>query len=312
MPACSSCSKAISKKSTGLSCAGTCGGFFHARCVDIPPSALAALTLPGSSWRCTDCRYSGNTSILTVTDPEPTPGGALGDSSSSTPSTNHETLMVICNQLQALNEKYATLCNRFTDYEKLISDLQSRCTEVESLREENRELRQRVNALEQHSRLSNLEIQGVPETSNENAAAIVQKIGTAIGLELSPADVDVAHRVQSQLTTAIAGARRPRNIIVRFLSRQIRNKFLAASKVAKKRAPAAPGFEVPGVSEKIFVNEHLSPENKRLLKLTRDAARSKGFKYHWVSQGTIFVRRNDKSRAVPIKSTSDLDKLDDN
>lgn len=303
MPSCSLCSKAISKKASGLSCAGSCGGSFHARCAEVPPAALAALTLPGSSWRCPSCRDLGNSSIIAAEDFEPVPDGTQA---------NQDTLLVICNQLQALNEKYATLCNRFTEYEKVIGDLQSRCAAVDSLREENRDLRQRVNDLEQHSRLSNLEILGVPEAASENVTTIVETIGSAIGLPLSAADVDVAHRVKSSIAPAADGVRRPRNIVVRFLSRQTRNKFLAASKAAKKQSPTTPGFVVPGVSERIFVNEHLSPENKRLLKLTRDAARSKGFKYNWVSQGSIFVRRNDKSKAVPIKSLSDLERLDGN
>ncbi|CAG9790308.1 unnamed protein product [Diatraea saccharalis] len=60
---------------------------------------------------------------------------------------------------------------------------------------------------------------------------------------------------------------------------------------------------------KIYVTEHLSPEQKSLHAETRRVAKELKYKYVWVKFGQIYVRRNDSSSAVLIKNEDSLKKL---
>ncbi|KAK9744679.1 hypothetical protein QE152_g7518 [Popillia japonica] len=64
-----------------------------------------------------------------------------------------------------------------------------------SLKQEIGEPRNQIQDLEQHSKLNNLEIQGVPQKKNENIFDILHKIGDAIQCDISPTDINAAHRV---------------------------------------------------------------------------------------------------------------------
>ena len=68
---------------------------------------------------------------------------------------------------------------------------------------------------------------------------------------------------------------KPKNIIIKFVSKHHRDGFLAAAKVAKKKLGKGEGFQVAGISNRFYVNEHLPPQTKLLLKETRQAAQKK-------------------------------------
>ncbi|KAK9687613.1 hypothetical protein QE152_g36159 [Popillia japonica] len=61
---CKKCTCSINKKSPGLFCAGDCRAFYHARCVQLPASALPSLTAPGTYWKCPDCRDVEDSSFV--------------------------------------------------------------------------------------------------------------------------------------------------------------------------------------------------------------------------------------------------------
>lgn len=59
----------------------------------------------------------------------------------------------------------------------------------------------------------------------------------------------------------------------------------------------------------IYVIEHLSPSNKALHAAARLRAKEKKYKYVWIRNGKIFVRKADHSDFIMIKDTSSLEKI---
>lgn len=123
-----------------------------------------------------------------------------------------------------------------------------------TLEAENTRLSQKVNELEQYQRMNNLEIKGVPDEGDP--MTVIKQLGAVVGESIQEEDVDTCHWVP----TAKKGVR---NIIVRFVRRSKRNELLAKSR-KKKVDSAALGFQ-PG--KPVFVNEHLTQQNKKLLGL---------------------------------------------
>ena len=66
---------------------------------------------------------------------------------------------------------------------------------IQELEVDLQETADQVNELEQYSRKQCINVNGVPEKQNENVAQLVLEIARAAGAELSPSDVDAAHRV---------------------------------------------------------------------------------------------------------------------
>ncbi|KAK9751456.1 hypothetical protein QE152_g5044 [Popillia japonica] len=138
----------------------------------------------------------------------------------------------------------------------------------------------RIRDLEQYSRSNNLEIQGVPEPPNENIINVINSGAAFLKCPLSVNYIDAVHRVPT-LTNRSNEVHK--NIIVRFTSRRKRDELLCAARQYRRDLKhTGPGIAIPGISSLIFINEHLTKENKNLFKKARNAAKEKNYKYVWI------------------------------
>lgn len=59
----------------------------------------------------------------------------------------------------------------------------------------------------------------------------------------------------------------------------------------------------------IYINEMLCSANKKLLFDTKIFAKNNNFKYVWVRDGMIFIRKSDNQKYFVIKDFTDLNKI---
>ncbi|XP_075531533.1 uncharacterized protein LOC142564423 [Dermacentor variabilis] len=170
--------------------------------------------------------------------------------------------------------------------------------DVRQLQGEVREMRQEIIDLNQYSRRNNLEIRNVPVSADESLPDMMQNIATCLKMELRTEDIDVVHRVPTK-------NKAQQNILVRFTSIAVRDKLIKNAK-KERLSTSALGFQN---NEPIFINEHLCQENKILLAKARQARREKNWKYVWVSQAKILMRKTENSRVLHITSEDDLKKV---
>lgn len=160
----------------------------------------------------------------------------------------------------------------------------------------NKELEKKVSDLEQYSRSNNVEIRGVPSTQGEDCAAIVQMIGEVSECPVAPSDLDIVHRVPAK-----SGEK---NIIARFLCREKKNDFLRKARRARLRANQIgfpETFKTP-----VFINDHLTADNKRLFGKALALKKEKGWQFLWTDNCHILARKTSDSRTYRISSDSDL------
>ncbi|KAI4467359.1 l1 transposable element-related [Holotrichia oblita] len=297
---CAVCAQVVGKRAHGIQC-DECRTAFHAKCVGLSSDALTALSGEGSSWRCTTCRKgpARRTSVI------------ICDDNSDSAMPNRDLLQSIDSQLKLLNSKYDTLMtsvafcsDKISDFEKSLTLLENKCKVIDTLRTDNDKLKNQVMGLQkqlddnsQYSRLYNIEIQGVPRKEGENIYKILESIGKEIQCPLDDLHIEYAHRVPTRNPLNKDG-----NIVARFFSRRIKENVLASAIKAKRNRRltatgegAVRGIKVAGLSDSIFINEHLSQKNKELFKATRDACKKSNFKFSWSKNGTVFVRKNEKS-----------------
>lgn len=201
-------------------------------------------------------------------------------------------------------------------YEDFLKEHESNKEHINELRENNSTIQctldnftSQINSLEQRARSNNLEIQCVPENKRENLLSIVMKLSDVIGSNISIDNISNCTRVAKSNRTS----HRPRNIIVQFVSPRMRDEVLASvikfnkSNQQNKLNTGHLGYE--GEKKAIFVSEHLSPTNKALHAAARSKAKELGYKYVWVRNGRIFMRKDDQSDLITINSITTLDKL---
>lgn len=184
--------------------------------------------------------------------------------------------------------------NEIKELRKEVQKLSSR---NEELATENRRLNEKVEELEQYQRSNNLEIKGVPEAGD--AYDVVKRIGTLLDEPILDSDIDVCHRIPTFRATE-------KNIIVRFVQRTKRDKILQKSK--KKRLTST-DLDYGGHSSPVYVNEHLTSSNKRILGAAIAKKKDVGWKFVWSSGGKILARKDENADIIRIASLSDVDKI---
>lgn len=163
----------------------------------------------------------------------------------------------------------------------------------------NAALEKRVAELEQYSRLNNIEIKGVPVTEGEDCHAILQCMANAVECPVEPTDIDIVHRVPTASKN-----QNEKNIIVRFCSREKKNDFLRKARKAKL-CTSNIGFsgktDVP-----VFVNEHLTFDNKKLFAKALALKKEHHWKFLWTDNCRIKARKTHDSKVFRIATERDL------
>lgn len=218
--------------------------------------------------------------------------------------------------LSFVSKQYDELRKELADFKKLFSSTGS---ELKGIKDENKALKEtmnaqsvRIRALEeenlkqqQWSRIQNIEVTGIPEHKEEDTSQIVLKVAQHIGLSIEPSDIEFAHRVQPRHTTSTP--RTSRSIVVRLRQRIIKDRIVAAAR--KHRNLNAGALGLGEEANRVFINEHLTKENKMLLSSCKQIAREANFKFVWTKNCRIFVRRNEVSPPILIASPSELSKI---
>lgn len=311
---CSVCKKKITAtKSPGLQCSGPCKNFFHAACAGLSSVTLHTLSDEGISWSCSECRTdpgSPNKSVIIADTLEEIEANPTLNSILSYVKSTDEKLkgyQALIESVNSCKEKITQFQIKITTLEEKLNDITTLKNNYDTIQKELISTKSRCAELEQRSRIDNIELVGVTETPNENLHTVLEKIGQSINCSIKKDDYSIVHRVQP----INSATNRPRNIIVKLISRTKKHEILAAAKRTKKSSKniGTYGLKIQGLSESLFINEHLTSDNKLLLKRTKEAAKNKGFKFVWVRNCTIYVRKNETSPAKPIKSENDIARL---
>jgi len=109
--------------------------------------------------------------------------------------------------------------------------------------------------------------------------------------------VDKAHRIPNR------NPNKNEAIVVQFKCRVDRDAWITARKKVVTNDAAFSN----GNRKRIYINEHLTPYYKSLLWKTKEHAKLKGYKYVWIKNGRIAMRKAEGDKNVyTIRSELDL------
>jgi len=204
--------------------------------------------------------------------------------------------------------------------ESLRQDLKQRDGQIGVLAKENKELKAKLqtqadylNQLETYTKQENLIIHGIPLASyaesaqigdtdasnttlrHENSATtetlVLSLFNTQLGIDLSPRDVSVCHRLKKS-----QNMQHP-PIVIRFTHRKARDAMLNARKKLR---------DLP--NNRVFVNEHLTKANSKIFAQARKLVKDHKLLRAWTSHGHIVIKALNNT-VINIKSLSELDQF---
>ena len=182
------------------------------------------------------------------------------------------------------------------------------------LKEETEKGQERINEMEQYSRNRNFEIQNIPETANEKVEDIVIRTCDRLGVLVTHEHIEACHRIPLRNKNRIAP------IIVQVKSRKLRDEILESrteeirtnGKIEKRKKQITQDDIIGNGNEKdlVYIRENLTPFYRNLEILTKKIAKThNGYKFVWFNNGKLFIRKDDKEKAIRIKNENDLEKI---
>ena len=309
---CGECKKAVAPAVRAI-CA-ICKTTYHVgkECAGVYPSTWNAKTEKSKeTWSC------GKDDCKPVTAPASTtaPSLPLPLAGNKTYSNNdimaylHQMTIHTDKKMEELKTSVEFMSSKYDEVIERVGNLEKSQIEQEktftNLQEENNFLhkvcvsqQQEIHDLQQYTRNRNIEISGIDLRENENLPLILKNLAEKLSL---PPDFDVMHRLSPPNRSNA-----PPKIIVQFLSRTARDKWTQHRNTGIKSAEVVPG----GSDSTIYISENLSPFLRDLFFKARKAANRLNYKYCWIKNGKIFMKKADNSRSVKlIRTEEDLNAL---
>lgn len=325
MSSCVKCKETV----TDYVLCGQCGGHFHYGCAGIAENSYRKMgTEKKAAWKCITCRNSTSVENSALVDLVKEIRSFREDFNcmktdfdtvKSDIHTVKSDIHIATKGIQDLTQKWNELDTRFNEMEGRLTLFEEKITGLSTVRKELTQAKETIlelkhtnNLQDQFSRQNNLEILGVPTRSGENLNIILSDICRVVGFTIQDTDVDTIHRVRPFSSSGSNGdadkqpTRHP-SIVVRFTQRCRKDQLLAAARA--RRGLTTAGIGISGPASDLYLNDHLTPTNKLLLRRARELKSEHNYAYLWVRDSKILMRKNERSSIIRITNESDLKKI---
>ncbi|CAN7938231.1 unnamed protein product [Ixodes hexagonus] len=195
--------------------------------------------------------------------------------------------------MKTMQERDAT---REAEVNSLKATVQAQSEQLQTQAEQLQELRQSQNDLEQYSRRTNLEIQGLPYHRNENLRDELTQLASVLEVpNVSSADVVAVHRLPCKPETVPT-------VLVQFTSVATKENWSNARGRLQR-------LHRLGKLPKLFFNDNLSKLNRELFWRARTTARERGYEFAWAKGGKIYVKKAENAPLIRVNRVTDIDKI---
>lgn len=201
-------------------------------------------------------------------------------------------------------------------------------TKFEDMKKEIEELKKSRDAQQRHiehldkkiidlqlkSRSSGIEIRNVPYTDTEDRASLsktVIKISEVLGTTISNTNIRDVYRLPGKPTNTNS----PRPIVAEFAAVSTKQTIVAAVRSfnngkAKDQKLNTSHIGLPGKTQPIFIAEQLPLSTRKLYHLAREFASKHAYRFCWVSNGNIFLRKLEGEKHILVSSDQSLQDLE--
>lgn len=305
---CEICNKKNNSKAPGITC-GDCMNWYHGGCLPTPMSRddIATINDLQKTWKCPDCVIETRKSMLEQSVSE----GVIPVSE----------IIAMFKELQTdmkrmeknLGESIDLLYTKVEESVKSIEDLSKEVTacneKIDKIENENKILKtqlsetmRRCDDLEQAALSNFIEIHGVPVQKREDPVVAVRQVAKAINFSLQENMIDTCRSIRPKNSEDSA----TKIIQVKFVRSQDKEEFMRLKRV--KRNLSTRHLDLT-TDQQIYINECLTPTRRQLLKEAKAFKKEEHYKYLWIREGKILLRKSDGSQVIVIKKSEDIQNL---
>lgn len=318
---CALCKQVIKRSAPGLQCAGDCRKYFHSSCGNVSKDILESVSAQSIDWFCTICKGKKRQSFVVQESLSPL---VIGTPTTSGAESNSmmNFMMSIKADINEFKKQQAEFLSSMTfiseSYDAInlkLERLDKQCDKIDVIANENITLKKivyeqsvRITALEQAPLNNCIEINGIPDSIDVQPIEAFETISKALSIDFDKNEIDFCKRAK------FAPKEKPKNIIVGFKNQAKKDSFLS-EKRNKQLNTSIFGQHIGAsgsntTESKIFIHEMLCSANKKILYDTKSFAKNNGFKFVWVRDGVIYMRKSENHRFFIIRDSTDLNKID--
>lgn len=286
-----------------------CAKEYHHLCADLSESEIAKITSENLLWTCKDCsiKFFVKPSSSTVTE---------NDINLSQPTLNDVVKLIQELRLEQRESIKSIECLQEDTNEirktlnKITADLRDKEEKIElingdiaNLKKENEELKEKVNILEQNNCVNWLELSGIPEVGkDENVFVTAQIVSAALGFKLEEMMVDSCYRKKENVNKPAQS----KTIVIKFIMNRHKQELVRCRKIKRdfstQHLASTTMSKFIKEHETIYVNDFLTAQNRVLYYKAKEFKKTNNVKFLWTRNGSIFLRKNETSAVVNIKS----------
>lgn len=227
----------------------------------------------------------------------------------------------VMTQLSEIKEQNNILLKSNEEIEKSMALINSKYeetkTRMESLEKERREIKSYVQILEkkvqdiqQGPRSASIAIRNIPANDKETSVdlkTLVTELGKAIDVPISSAEIRDVYRAPGKPGTN-------KTIVVELATVSSKTKVIEStrkfnSKKTVKDKLNTEHIGLKGSCQPIYVSEHLPASARDLFRKAREFSKTNSYKFCWVKDGRIYLRKDDKDKHIAIRTEECLQLL---
>lgn len=201
-------------------------------------------------------------------------------------------------------EKLDESLKKIQDFEVIIASLKNVEKENEFLKKEIDCLTYKVNDIEQNDLKINVEIRGAPFLEDVSDDNILQAVAQEISCPIEKKDIEFCYRVGKKSDNN--GIVKHSSIVVKFKDFEKKQEFKIAANKLKEKTKMV---KIKNNNFKVFVNDHLTPLNKILLNEAKIFSKEKNFKFTWVKNCNIYIKKETDSDAICVRKICDINAI---
>lgn len=300
---CAGCKGKLGKKGYKIQCT-RCEEWYHEACTSLDKDEIKKVRSGKEVWECDDCRMEdgdsndegldGDSESEEEMPKKTSPGKQMKQRPKITLEDLYEKLELVVAQNEKMIRKIAIQEKESKQMKKEIKHLKM---EQEQIKKELCELKNEKTYQRQDQLKNNIIVSGI--TTEEKSVRELKNVFVEIGKKLK---VDLE---EEDLECYKIGGESVKHLKVVFKKEDIKEKIMKSKKNISLNTKDF-GFQEDKV---IYINHDLTKENQRLFSKTREAKTKLKYKYAWFSQGKIWMRKTDSSKAIHVKSEEVLENL---
>lgn len=316
------CNKRVERDVLKVKCC-ECSTFFHAECANLQPSDVEYLISSNKAYTCVSCSTNRRKSSQLQHDSSII-GLSLVNNDSNASNTDinfNATTNTVTNKdlMFELTNIKSLLSNVMDELKALKEEKHKMSVEINKLKEDKNnmaidinKLKYNINVLEQDKIKNCVDVTGIPDLTKENAEEKFLTLvkNSSLDNSISSNDIEYCYIKQKKSTFSDALSQKSKelkqNILcVKFVSYNVKECIMDKKKTEKIKINSQL-FGAEYGSKPIYINNSLTYYMRTLLNKAIEIKKLNNYKYVWVKNSTVLMRKKDGDKVLKIRSFEDF------